>query len=110
MQTPGDRKSALHGVLTWAEANGAQVEETETTVVVHLEDMIFTFSVVTSSGAPELVGAVRLPSGVPESRTPDRIEQTSGEPSTLELVAAINAGVLTREIDAAVAWDPELAV
>lgn len=80
----------LRTVVKWAETIGALVEESERSIVIRLpqDDREFALSLNIAS-------------------------VLDGEPASdfaTEFAAAVNTGALTREIDAAVGWDPELAV
>ncbi len=96
-RTGGDRGSLLRIVLSWAHATGALVEEREQSIVVRLmgEDMAFTVSFASDDHQAKGASA--------ESAN-------AAKAAAADLAAAINSGRLTREIDAAVGWDPELAV
>ncbi len=108
-----DLASLRATVLSWADTSGGRVEEEADAVVIHFlqEGVVFTVSL--SAAGDQLTPAVSSPIGsTPDQSRPGArvLERTSVRSSASDVAAAVNGGLLTKEIDAAVGWDPELAV
>lgn len=89
----GDPASRFQALVRWAKSSQASVEQDDRGIIIRFRDEGARFTVIVA----------------PATETAARGAEREPSPASA-LATAINSGALKREIDAAVAWDPELAV
>lgn len=125
IELPARRRMAtLRKVLSRAEVRGARIEERGSCIVVQFDDTgtVLAFSVDTMTEdldevARSLATAVSSRSPAPSTAETMSVHnsihpaaRSHGDLSPEDVARAVNEGVLTEELNEAVAWDPELAV
>ncbi len=113
--TPADAVPTLRGVLSRLVFLGATIETGERRVIVRFAEghrqVQVVFSVESESDEPhQLATSLLAILSAPGVESGAGQETTTSPMSLEDLTDALNDGSLTREIDEAVMWDPELAV